>query len=66
MALDWLALTGWPARCLGFRRADLVERLIFAMVANRLSVKPLSELAGCTLVAHRAFIDCDPPVTFTP
>lgn len=41
------------------RRVDpvLVERVIFAMVANRLSVRPLSKLAGCTWVARRVFIE---------
>jgi Transposase DDE domain len=41
------------------RRLDpeAVERVIFAMVANRLSVKPLSKLASCSWVARRAFID---------
>ena len=38
-------------------QAERVERAIFAMVANRLSVKPLSKLAGCEWVAERAFID---------
>ncbi|HYB29281.1 MAG TPA: IS1634 family transposase [Solirubrobacteraceae bacterium] len=37
--------------------AQAVERAIFAMVANRLSVKPLSKLAGCGWVAERAFIE---------
>jgi hypothetical protein len=37
--------------------AYAVERVIFAMVANRLSVKPLSKLAGCTWAAERAHID---------
>ena len=37
--------------------AERVERAIFAMVANRLSVKPLSKLAGCEWVRERAFID---------
>jgi len=43
----------------GNRRLDgeAVERVIFSMVANRLSVKPLSKLAGCSWVAKRAFID---------
>jgi Transposase DDE domain len=36
--------------------AERVERAILAMVANRLSVKPLSKLAGCEWVAERAFI----------
>lgn len=41
------------------RRVDaaVVERVIFAMVANRLSPTPLSKLAGCTWVANRVFID---------
>lgn len=34
----------------------VVERVIFAMVANRLSPTPLSKLAGCTWVADRVFI----------
>ncbi|HWC86230.1 MAG TPA: IS1634 family transposase [Solirubrobacteraceae bacterium] len=37
--------------------AERVERAIFAMVANRMSVKPLSKLAGCEWVAERAFIE---------
>jgi hypothetical protein len=43
----------------GARRveAQAVERTIFAMVANRLSVKPLSKLAGCDWVADRAFVE---------
>jgi hypothetical protein len=42
----------------GARRVEAaaVERTIFAMVANRLSVKPLSKLAGCDWVADRAFV----------
>ena len=43
--------------------AEVVERVIFSMVANRLSVKPLSKLAGCTWVTKRAFIDNLPEVT---
>lgn len=41
------------------RRVDAatVERVIFAMVANRLSVKPLSKLAGCTWVARRVYVE---------
>jgi hypothetical protein len=34
-----------------------VERVIFAMVANRLSPTPLSKLAGCAWVTNRVFID---------
>ena len=37
--------------------AAVVERVIFAMVANRLSVRPLSKLAGCTWVARRVYIE---------
>jgi hypothetical protein len=36
--------------------AKAVERAIFAMVANRLSVKPPSKLASCDWVAERAFV----------
>lgn len=36
---------------------ELVERVIFSMVANRLSARPLSKLAGCTWVARRAYIE---------
>lgn len=41
------------------RRVDaaVVERVIFAMVANRLSPTPLAKLAGCSWVANRVFID---------
>lgn len=41
------------------RRVDaaVVERVIFAMVANRLSATPLSKLAGCDWVAERVFIE---------
>ena len=47
------------AKVAASRRLDgeIVERVIFAMVANRLSVKPLSKLAGCTSVARSAYID---------
>ncbi len=43
----------------GARRVEAaaVERTIFAMVANRLSVRPLSKLAGCGWVAERAFVE---------
>jgi hypothetical protein len=42
----------------GGRRLDAeqTERTIFAMVANRLSVRPLSKLAGCGWVAERAYV----------
>jgi hypothetical protein len=41
------------------RRVDgeVVERVVFAMVANRLSARPLSKHAGCKWVAERVFID---------
>jgi len=47
------------------RRIDAaaVERTIFAMVSNRLSVKPLSKLAGCDWVADRAFVQGLPEVS---
>ncbi len=37
--------------------AEMVERVIFSMVMNRLSVKPLSKLAGCVWVERRAFVE---------
>ncbi len=43
--------------------AERVERTIFAMVSNRLSVRPLSKLAGCEWVAERAFIEGLPEVS---
>jgi hypothetical protein len=41
------------------RRVDpeAVERVLFAMVANRLSPTPLSKLAGCSWVERRVFIE---------
>jgi hypothetical protein len=67
MGSAWLADRLWERleigktiiACAGGRRlaAERVERAIFAMVANRLSVKPLSKLAGCEWVAERAFIE---------
>ncbi len=41
------------------RRADpvAVERVAFAMVANRLSPTPLSKLAGCAWVSRRVYIE---------
>ena len=57
MGASWLADRLWERLGIGQaiieaadgRRleAQAVERAIFAMVANRLSVKPLSKLAGC-------------------
>jgi len=67
MGPSWVADRLWER--LGIARAifqtasgrrlepELTERVIFSMVANRLSVKPLSKLAGCSWVAKRAFID---------
>ncbi|HEY5988196.1 MAG TPA: hypothetical protein VIV12_17750 [Streptosporangiaceae bacterium] len=43
--------------------AATVERVIFAMVANRLSPTPLSKLAACAWVARRVFIDKLPLVS---
>jgi hypothetical protein len=67
MGSAWLAGRLWERleigktiiACAGGRRleGERVERAIFAMVANRLSVKPLSKLAGCDWVRERAFID---------
>jgi hypothetical protein len=67
MGSCWLADRLWERlqigeaiiTALGGRRleAQAVERTIFAMVANRLSGKPLSKLAGCDWVAERAFVD---------
>ena len=37
--------------------AEAVERVVFAMVANRLSGEPLSKRAGTRWVAERVFID---------
>ena len=66
MGSSWLADRLWErlgigdaiVKAAGGRRleAGAVERAIFAMVANRLSVKPLSKLAGCDWVAERAFV----------
>ncbi len=67
MGACWLADRLWERlgigetiiQAAGGRRVEgaVVERAIFAMVANRLSVKPLSKLAGCDWVADRAYID---------
>jgi hypothetical protein len=67
MGAPWLADRLWERlgiaqaiiEAAGGRRleAQAVQRTIFAMVANRLSVRPLSKLAGCSWVAERAFID---------
>ena len=54
-----LGIAGAISAAASGRRLDpaVVERVIFAMVANRLSPTPLSKLAGCDWVARRAFID---------
>jgi hypothetical protein len=67
MGSSWVADRLWErlgigeviVQAAGGRRleAEAVERAIFAMVANRLSVRPLSKLAGCGWVAQRAFIE---------
>jgi hypothetical protein len=57
----WERLGIGPAirRVAGGRRVDesLVERVIFAMVDNRLSPTPLSKLASTRWVSQRAFIE---------
>jgi hypothetical protein len=67
MGTAWLADRLWERleigktiiECAGERRfqAARVERAMFAMVASRLSVKPLSKLAGCEWVRERTFIE---------
>ena len=67
MGASWVADRLWErlgigeviVQAAGARRLEgqAVERAIFAMVANRLSVRPLSKLAGCGWVAERAFIE---------
>ncbi|MCA1680205.1 MAG: IS1634 family transposase [Actinobacteria bacterium] len=67
MGSSWLADRLWERLQIGQTiieagggrrlQAEAVERAIFAMVANRLSVRPLSKLAGCEWVAERAFIE---------
>lgn len=78
MGASWLADRLWDRLRIGTgikaaaaRRAgpgrrvdgDLAERVIFSMVANRLSVKPLSKLAGCTWVTRRAYVEGLPEVS---
>ncbi|MCA1700667.1 MAG: transposase, partial [Actinobacteria bacterium] len=73
MGCCWLADRLWErlgiaetiVAAAGGRRVDAaaVERTIFAMVSNRLSVKPLSKLAGCDWVADRAFVQGLPEVS---
>ena len=67
MGASWVADRLWErlgigeviVQAAGARRLEdeAVERAIFAMVANRLSVRPLSKLAACGWVAERAFIE---------
>ncbi|MPZ74878.1 MAG: IS1634 family transposase [Nitriliruptorales bacterium] len=67
MGVAWVADQLWQrlgiakaiATAAAGRRVDAepVERVLFAMVANRLTHRPLSKLAGCKWVAERVFID---------
>ncbi len=73
MGVTWVADRLWERLGIGRairevargRRVDAgsVERVIFSMVANRLSPTPLSKLAGCDWVALRAFSPALPEVT---
>ncbi len=73
MGSAWLADRLWERlqigetiiKAAGGRRleAQAVERTIFAMVSNRLSVKPLSKLAGCDWVTERALMEGLPAVS---
>jgi hypothetical protein len=58
MGTAWVADRLWERLRGRGRRVDpaVVERVVFAMVANRLSPTPLSKLAGCSWVAERVFI----------
>lgn len=72
MGACWLADRLWERlgigeaiiEAAGGRRleGEAVERTIFSMVACRLSVRPLSKLAGCSWASDRAFIDGLPDV----
>jgi hypothetical protein len=72
MGACWLADRLWERlgigqaiiEAAGGRRleGEAVERTIFSMVACRLSVRPLSKLAGCSWATDRAFIDGLPDV----
>ena len=67
MGVAWVADQLWARLGIGAaitaaaagRRVDaeLVERVLFAMVANRLTSKPLSKRGGCKWVAEQVFID---------
>ncbi|MGH9063008.1 MAG: IS1634 family transposase, partial [Acidimicrobiales bacterium] len=73
MGTTWVADRLWERLGIGAaisevaagRRVDgtSVERVIFSMVANRLSPTPLSKLAGCDWVAKRAFVPELPEVS---
>jgi hypothetical protein len=73
MGTAWVADRLWERlgigralrRAAAERRVDVeaAERVIFAMVANRLSPRPLSKLAGCSWVANRVFIEGLPAVS---
>jgi hypothetical protein len=62
---DRLGIAAAIRRVAAGRRVDesLVERVIFAMVANRLSPRPLSKLASTRWVAKRVFIEGLPTLT---
>jgi hypothetical protein len=67
MGTSWVADQLWQhlgiadatRGCAEDRRVDgeVAERVLFSMVANRLSDRPLSKHAGCKWVAERVFID---------
>lgn len=67
MGTSWVVARLWERLGIGRavmvaaagRRLDpvAVERVLFAMVANRLSPTPLSKLAGCSWVERRVFIE---------
>jgi hypothetical protein len=67
MGTSWVVARLWERLGIGRavmvaaagRRLDAVavERVLFAMVANRLSPTPLSKLAGCAWVERRVFIE---------
>lgn len=67
MGTSWVADQLWQRLgiaaairgCAEDRRVEgeVVERVLFAMVANRLSAQPLSKHASCKWVAERVFID---------
>ena len=56
---EWLGIGQAVTAAARGRRldAEVVERVLFAMVANRLSPTPLSKLAGCSWVKRRVFVE---------